>query len=178
MDFGDYPTLKNPAADVSADAIIYRPEDMKILVGVRKGEPWDGALTVCFGGYIDPTDASPIATVVREVREETGLEVTVQDLVRIYGPERYHHRLETFPPYAPFCAVKTDKPAHVRPVVAVVFGATVKSGKLAQSAEQSDLHWIDPKELVGKILAFDHARALADFVNFGSANRRGLRFVG
>lgn len=178
MDFGDFPKLRDPTAYVSADAIIYRPVDMKILVGIRIGEPWDGAITACFGGYINPSDASPVAAAVREVKEETGLEIYVQDLVGIYGPERYHHEFcvsQSLAPY--FYAVKNDSPAHVRPVVAIVFGATVIGGKLKDTDEQKCLRWVDPKELDGKVLAFDHARALADFFNFQSANRRGLRFI-
>lgn len=167
MDFGDFPKLLLPTAYVSAAAIIYREHDLYILKAVRKIEPWKNAISIEFGGYIEPTDQNPACAAVREVREETGLQIEITHLVGIYGPERYHHEFKVNPVGSLarlFRALKTAKPAHDRPVVHFAFAGRVIGDALQESNEVKQLEWVDPEELDGQILAFDSARTLADFL--------------
>lgn len=165
-------SLKDPVVAVSSDALVYRIDDagmIEILCGVRGNEPWEGFVTVVMGGYLDPHDHDPLRTAMRETREETGsttsrlqgLAIEINFLVGTYGPHRRRYEFDGL------MAKPTDDPAHQLPVVAHVFAAKVTSGTLADTDEQSELQFIEAHELIanfGKHMAFDHARALADFL--------------
>jgi 8-oxo-dGTP pyrophosphatase MutT (NUDIX family) len=160
VDFGNFPPLKLPAASVGTGAIIYRMAGgrVEILTASRAIEPWKGSVTVAFGGYIDPDDVNPKTAVVREVKEETGLDVALGFLIGIYGPERYHYVLRG----DPFRAEKTAEPGNIRPTVVFYFMATPVDGTLRESDEESGFIWRRPEELVGMTVGFDCARALIE----------------
>ncbi len=171
MNFGNFEPLQKPASYVSADAIIFRRDDNKLLVSERRGEPWNGCITLAFGGYVDPSDSNPLFTVQREVFEETGVNLSRIYLVGIYGPARYHHTLHRLGDGSLSARKELNIKAHKRPVVAFVFAGQADNEPLKDTEEQKGLCWVDPLDLVGQRLAFDHAHALADFLSskkFGS----------
>lgn len=169
MDFGKFPPLRDPFAAVSSDVIIYQGQgySIEVLTAIRQNDPWKECITVPFGGYIEPSDECPRRTAIREAEEETGLKVRLTGLVGIYGPERFHHRLtwvDSTPLWSPYSSENTYQPAHIRPVVAFVFCGVVIGGILKDTIEQKGAKWISPSYLLNQSLAFDHARALADFL--------------
>jgi len=165
MDFGNFPGLRDPTAFISSDALVYRyhPEHggIQVLTGIRQEEPWSDYMTVPFGGYINPEDTNPPVAAKRELLEETGLVTEISHVIGIYGPERWHHRLVYNS--GSLKAIKTNRPAHIRPVVTCVFAAKVTGGELTESSEQKELSWKNPIEVVRYSLAFDHALVLRDF---------------
>lgn len=156
--------LRRPTAHTSSDLLVYRLRTVRgrrvveVLCGERMNQPWNGCLTVPFGGYVDPSDVNLLTASKREVEEETGVLCKIRFFVGAYGPERWHHTWDGHR------AHKTTDPAHMRPVVANVFAAQQMGGQLKDSAEQKGLHWAEPKTLTQKRLAFDHALALSDFL--------------
>lgn len=178
MDFGKFPPLRNPAAYVSADIIIWQPESGKILTGVRQNDPWKGYLTLMFGGYVDPGDQDPMHCALREAKEETGLEVEINGFVGMYGPERFRHRLRQIAATKTFFAEATPEPAHIRPAVSIVFVGTVVGGMLKDTAEQKSVKWLRVEDVINReFIAFDQARALADCLNHNQACSRALDFL-
>ncbi len=178
MDFGNFPPLKYPTAYVSVDAIVFRPDDGKILTGLRRDDPWKGYLTLMFGGYVDPTDEDAQSAAVRETKEETGLKVQLTGFVGIYGPERFRHRLRRIGGNNMFFAEATKEPAHIRPSVSIAFSSVVVDGTLNDTTEQKDLKWLDIKDIVDReFIAFDHARALSDWLNNFYSSKRALVFL-
>ena len=168
MDFGDFPPLKNPAAYISADLILYRGsvgprglgEDIEILVSKRNIEPWKGCWTVCAGGYLDPSDENLMIAALRETSEEVQVNACIDFLVGIYGPERYHHAFNA----RNRCLEKTEQPANNRPTVTVVFAGRIVDGTPADTDELSQFVWIRLSDLRdGRTFAFDHALFLHTF---------------
>jgi ADP-ribose pyrophosphatase YjhB (NUDIX family) len=171
MDFGDFPALRYPAAAVSANFIVYRHGSfpLSILTGTRGCDPWRGARTLAYGGFVDPGDEDVITAAKREVAEETGLAINCDFLVGIYGPERYRWVIDK----SPAKPTMLQEPADVRPVVCLVFAGHRVGGDLRDSEEESGLRWTKPSELAGVACAFDHARWLADFLHaFGGKQAR------
>ncbi|MDP3900361.1 MAG: NUDIX hydrolase [bacterium] len=160
----------------SADCIVQR-SDGKILVGQRGHEPWRNTISVCIGGHgsEQEADVTPLHTALREVQEETGLAVDITRLLGIYGPgKRTHAYLRYDQADNRYWAESNDQPAHQYNVLAFVFAATVTGGKLADSEEMSKLRWVNPEELVGIKLAFDHAKPLAEILSTSSPTENGL----
>lgn len=167
MDFGKFDEWKLglwkgvAPSYTSSDVLVYRQDDdgnVQVLVGLRQNEPWKNSTTVPMGGYVDDKDANILLASLREVEEETGLQVRAEFFVGIYGPERYHYDFDGKK------AVKTGEKGHVRPVVANVVAGRAIGGDLKDTAEQKRLRWAYPEELAGKLMPFDHAKALADFL--------------
>lgn len=63
----------------SVSAVVFDSERRVLVVRHAEGDRWGPP-----GGAIDPLER-PTQAVVREVREETGLEVDVVDLIGVYG---------------------------------------------------------------------------------------------
>ena len=161
MDFGKFDKLKMPASYVSSDVLVYRMKNGKVqvLVGLRQNDPWKDSTTVPMGGYVDDKDVNVLLASLREVEEETGLKVKADFFIGIYGPERFHYKFD-----GTTIAIPTNEKGHVRPVVANCFAGRTTGGELKDTAEQKGLRWVDPSELAGVLMPFDHARVLADFL--------------
>jgi len=169
--------LKGPIVPASSDAMVYdiRGGEVWILTGIRGNDPWKGYLSLAMGGYMDPEDANPLVTAKRETREETGavtqtlcgLSVEIDFLVGIYGPRRFHYRLQKRESLGHFDALTNLEQGHTLPVLAFVFGARCVGGAIHDTDEQRGIRFMPVSAIVaeyGNRIAFDHALALNHLV--------------
>lgn len=123
-----------PTPSLTVDAIIVLPDDRVVLVR-RRHPPPGWAIP---GGFVDVGE--PVeAAAVREAREETGLEVTLTELLGIYSDPRRDPRGHTAS--AVFLCRARGEPV----------GAD-------DAAEARAFRWDD----LPAPIAFDHGRILAD----------------
>jgi ADP-ribose pyrophosphatase YjhB (NUDIX family) len=127
----------------TSTAIIPFPEDLILLIK-RKTLPFKGYWALP-GGRMDPGEAIE-QTVVREVREETGLMVTIVSKVGEYVEEGIKDDIEY--EYYPTCFV-------VKPVG----GEIVK-----QESEIQEIQLFSLRELPAP-LAFEHEKMIEDYVS-------------
>lgn len=176
-------TLRDPVSAWSSDNLVYRINErtgkLEILNGTRGNTPWQGYCTVPFGGYGSPKDRNPVKTAKRETLEETGagedeiitenvkgLKTETEFLIGAYGPHRRHWVFNESG-----IAVPTQEQGHILPVLAFVFAARVIGGDIEDTAEQQGIKFTPVDELIaehGQKMAFDHARALSDFLQIHS----------
>ena len=69
-------------AQLKVGAAVLIEQDNKLLLLKRNHEPWKGTWMVP-AGYVE-ADENPKDAAIREVREETGLEVEIGDLHQVY----------------------------------------------------------------------------------------------
>ncbi len=110
----------------------------KLVAVLRRNEPHRG-MAALPGGFVELGETAEQA-VVREVREETGLETTVVRLVGVYSDP---HR---------------DPRGHT---VSVAYALELVGGTLRAGDDARDVTLIDPDRLPP--MAFDHARIVADW---------------
>jgi ADP-ribose pyrophosphatase YjhB (NUDIX family) len=96
------------------------------------------------GGGVDPGE-SVHAAIVREVREETGLEVEPLRLIGVYS-DPANHQVITYPD------------GNVIHYVSTVFECTVRGGTLACGAESLELGYFPPDALPDDTLAISRIR--------------------
>lgn len=104
-------------------------------------------------GGMDPGE-SAAETAVREVIEETGLEVQVTTLIGVYSSP---HELVT---YADGNAFQ---------IVSLLFGAVVVGGALTTSSEATELRFVDKAELETLPIMENHLVRIADAFQFEQA---------
>jgi 8-oxo-dGTP diphosphatase len=105
--------------------------DGKLVAVRRKNEPFRGTPALP-GGFVELGETT-VEAVVREVREETGLETTVMRLVGVFSdPNR-------------------DPRGHT---VSIAYALEVVGGTLAAGSDAADIVLIDPDR--PPTLAFDH----------------------
>lgn len=119
-------------------------DEGRILLGRRAGEPDAGKWDI-LGGFLDE-DEHPLDAVVRELGEETGLEIEPLDLVAI-EMDRYGD----------------DEDAQA--TLNLYWTARVLAGELAPADDVTELRWFAPDELPpDEELAFRvNARVLRNF---------------
>lgn len=120
---------------LAVDAIILR--DNQILLIRRGNEPFKGMLALP-GGFVEPDETAEEA-VVREVREETGLDVVLLGLVGVYSKPGRDPR---------------------GPVVSICYVAKATGGSLGASSDASQIE-MHPPDILPQ-LAFDHNRMIED----------------
>jgi 8-oxo-dGTP diphosphatase len=111
----------------------------EILLARRGIEPFKGMWDVP-GGFLEAAE-HPEAGVVRELREETGLEVTVTRLVGIY--------------------MDTYGPEPCEDTLNVYYECRIVGGELSAADDITEAGWFDPDGLPGP-LAFENARRAVD----------------
>ena len=130
----DLPVPTTPRLTV--DAVILDP-GLGILL-IRRGRPPFAGCWALPGGFVDLGETCEAAC-VREVREETGLEVSIVQLVGVYSdPSR-------------------DPRGHT---VSAVYLCRPVGGEASAGDDASDARWW--RDLTGVDLAFDHRQVLDD----------------
>ncbi|MEM2092753.1 MAG: NUDIX hydrolase [Candidatus Bathyarchaeia archaeon] len=102
--------------------------DGRLLVGKRRSEPGKGKYSVP-GGLVELGE-SPEQAVIREIREETGLEAESPELVDVVNK-----------------IVKDENGAIKFHFVIIDYFVKVKGGKLRAADDAEDLKWVPLEEL-------------------------------
>ncbi|MGW3954114.1 NUDIX domain-containing protein [Streptomyces sp. NPDC004752] len=123
----DDPTAPEPNSLVVAASAVVTDEEGRVLLQRRR----DNDLWALPGGGMEMTESLP-GTVVREVKEETGLDVEVTGLVGTYTDPRH-------------VIAYTD--GEVRRQFNVCFTARTVGGRLAISHESTELRFVPAEEL-------------------------------
>ncbi|MYX41770.1 NUDIX domain-containing protein [Streptomyces sp. SID89] len=126
-EYYDDPEAPKPNSLVVAASAVVTDEQGRILLQRRR----DNDLWALPGGGMEMDDSLPGAT-VREVKEETGLDVEITGLVGTYTDPRH-------------VIAYTD--GEVRRQFNVCFTARITGGELAISDESTELRFVDPREL-------------------------------
>ncbi len=125
---------KNPALTVDAVAI----KDGQIILIKRKNPPFQGSFALP-GGFVDYGETVENA-VIREFKEETGLDAEIEDFIGIYSePDR-------------------DPRGHT---VSIVFELKITGGKMLAGDDAAEVSLFPLNELPN--MAFDHAKIIAKF---------------
>lgn len=137
-EYYDDPDAPKPNSLVVAASAVVTDERGRILLQRRR----DNDLWALPGGGMDMTDSLP-GTAVREVKEETGLDVEVTGLIGTYTDPRH---------------IIAYSDGEVRRQFNVCFRARVVGGELAISDESTELRFVAPSELDG--LPMHHTQRL------------------
>lgn len=130
LKFGDIPFLKTYT--YAAVALII-DEKGNILIERRSDElddPWSGQFAFP-GGHFDEKDKDLFDTVIREVKEETGLELQRDRILGYFGPFSPRNKLDLFV-YVFIYIANNDE----------------REKKLVQSMETNFLGWIPLREII------------------------------
>jgi ADP-ribose pyrophosphatase YjhB (NUDIX family) len=96
------------------------------------------------GGGVEPGE-SVTRAIVREVREETGLDVEPLRLIGVYS-DPVHHQVMTYPD------------GNVIHYISTVFECGVRGGTLTCNEESLELDWFDPEALPEDIMLISTVR--------------------
>lgn len=136
---------KNPVSVV--DAIIEK--DGKVVLIQRGKEPFKGRLALP-GGHVKYREMVEDA-VVREIKEETGLEIEPLEILGVYSdPQRDPrdpNRIDT------------------------VFIAKLISGEPKADSDAKEAGFFDPEKLKKEELAFDHFQIIGDYLKYKKQKR-------
>ncbi len=132
-------TVEKKYPKLAVDVLI-ADEKKGILLIKRRTDPFKGKYGLP-GGMVEYGETVEKAA-VREVKEETGLDVELEGLLGVYSD------------------ADRDPRGHT---VSIVFFATPKKGKLTGSSETEDVGYKTLKEIENLELAFDHETIIEDF---------------
>ncbi|WP_306189443.1 NUDIX domain-containing protein [Streptomyces sp. MK5] len=138
MEYYDDPDAPKPNSLVVAASAVVTDEEGRILLQRRR----DNGLWALPGGVMEMGDSLP-GTAVREVKEETGLDVEITGLVGTYTDPRH---------------VIAYSDGEVRRQFNVCFTARITGGELAISDESMELRFIAPDQL--ETLPMHHTQRL------------------
>ena len=125
---------------VAVDPLIVKGN--KIVLLKRGKEPFKGMLEFP-GGFVEHGETVEHA-VIREVKEETGLDVRVKEILGVYSDKSRDPRFHT---------------------VTIAFIVKPIRGKLRGSVE-GEPAWHDIKKIKSKKLGFDHTKILKDYLKW------------
>lgn len=139
-----YVHFLNPAPGITV--ILHSPE-RKVLIGRRGPQAKYGGLWCLPGGYIE-FEESFIATVHRELREETGLKINIEGVINVVSNllDDHHHTL-----------------------VIVMLG-TVREGMPVAGDDLDQLRWVSQREHEGTSYAFAADKKIIDVFFSGLFN--------
>jgi 8-oxo-dGTP pyrophosphatase MutT (NUDIX family) len=137
-EYYDDPDAPEPNSLVVAASAVVTDDEGRILLQRRR----DNGLWALPGGGMELADSLP-GTAVREVKEETGLDVEVTGLVGTYTDPRH---------------IIAYSNGEVRRQFNVCFTARITGGRLAISDESTELRFVPPKELA--VLPMHHTQRL------------------
>lgn len=137
-EYYDDPDAPRPNSMVVAASAVVTDADGRVLLQRRR----DNDLWALPGGAMDMGDSLP-GTAVREVKEETGLDVEITGLVGTYTDPRH---------------VIAYSDGEVRRQFNVCFTGRVVGGTLAISEESTELRFVAPEEL--DLLPMHHTQRL------------------
>ncbi|MCZ4118789.1 NUDIX domain-containing protein [Streptomyces sp. H39-S7] len=137
-EYYDDPNAPEPNSLVVAASAVVTDDEGRILLQRRS----DNDLWALPGGGMDMTDSLP-GTAIREVKEETGLDVEITGLVGTYTDPRH---------------VIAYSDGEVRRQFNVCFTARIVGGRPAISDESTELRFIAPDDLAD--LAMHHTQRL------------------
>lgn len=126
-EYYDDPSAPEPNSLVVAASAVVTDDEGRILLQRRR----DNDLWALPGGGMDMGDSLP-GTAVREVKEETGLDVEITGLVGTYTDPRH---------------IIAYSDGEVRRQFNVCFTARVLGGQLAISDESTKLQFVQPQEI-------------------------------
>lgn len=126
-EYYDDPNAPKPNSIVVAASAVVTDDHGRILLQRRR----DNDLWALPGGGMDLTDSLP-GTAVREVKEETGLDVEITGLVGTYTDPKH-------------IIAYTD--GEVRRQFNVCFTARITGGRLEISDESTELRFLPPEEI-------------------------------
>lgn len=142
-------TYKYPHFAVTVDNVVINNNDRlnpKILLIKRKNNPYKGKWALP-GGFLDPEDDDARAAAVRELKEETNLEVNPLKVSEI-------------------CTMTKKGRDPRERVIDIAFGTLLSSYStdvyymVKAQDDAAEVAWVPLKELVYGDLAFDHANIL------------------
>jgi 8-oxo-dGTP pyrophosphatase MutT (NUDIX family) len=126
-DYYDDPTAPLPNSMVVAASVVVTDDSGRILL-LRRADSGNWALP---GGGMEPGESLP-ACAIREVKEETGLDITISGLVGIYTDPKH---------------VIAYADGEVRQQFNICFTGKITSGTLEPSLESTALQFIHQMEL-------------------------------
>lgn len=129
----------------TADVIIYDPAKGVVIIK-RKNPPHGYALP---GGFIDEGEQAEKAA-IREMKEETGLDVELQGLLGVYSRPDRDPRLHT---------------------LTTVFVGRAKNPEELKAGDDAGEAAFYPLDNLPSPMAFDHGRILKDFQDWIDGNR-------
>src|SRR5262245_34694579 len=127
IEYYDDSNSSEPNSLVVAASAVVTDDDGRILLQRRT----DNGLWALPGGSMDMSDSLP-GTAVREVKEETGLDVEITLLVGTYTAPRH---------------IIAYSDGEVRRQFNVCFIARITGGVLAISSESTEMKFVDPPEI-------------------------------
>lgn len=137
-------TYKYPHFAITVDNVIFNfedPEDIKVMLITRKNEPYKGCYALP-GGFFDPEDENTEGAAIRELREETGIDMA------------FMHEV----------CVLSDKDRDPRErCISIVYSNFVDSEEnmnMKAGDDAATVQWVSLKDLNKDNLAFDHLKAI------------------
>lgn len=138
-----YSAYRNPTP--TTDVIIYDSTKGVVIIK-RRNEPHGYAIP---GGFIDEGEQAEAAA-VREMKEETGLDVELTGLLGVYSSPHRDPRQHT---------------------LSVVFVGKAKNTDALKAGDDAATAAFYPPEKLPQPIAFDHARIMADFCEYLAGKR-------